>query len=312
MNKEIFANFRRIPVYAVNGESVREGTSKTFTAPADVIDDAGTTKLVCIGTSRYPDKGTSFTLVVTEDIDFEWDLWQTNYLVTVSQSSGGAIKNGSSLAPTTAWYPAGSTINLTAIPDSGKSFFRWNLSNPDNPVNPVENDSAPSASLRLCVSYPLNISAVFDTFNDTLATALDAPKLAFTTGGDASWLPVIDATAQTGYTSARSGAIGAESETWLDTTVNGAGTLTFRWRVNCEKDDGGGATWDRLAVFTNSVEAVRIDGKTDWQTVTIEIPNSPTQTLIRWSFYRDDFDEPGQEHENAAWVDGIIFTKEEL
>ena len=305
VNKEIFANFRRIPVYAVNGESVREGTSKTFTAPADVIDDAGTTKLVCRGTSRYPEKGTSFTLVVTEDISFEWDLWQTNYLVAVSQSSGGAIKNGSSLAPTAAWYPAGSTIDLSAIPDSGKSFFRWNLSNPDNLVNPVENISAHSASLRLCVNQPATVSAVFGTFSDTLSTALDAPALTFTTGGDASWLPVIDATAQTGYTSARSGAIGAESETWLDTTVEGAGTLAFRWRVDCEKDDGGGATWDRLAVFTNGVEAARIDGKTDWQTVTIELPNSPTQTLIRWSFYRDDYDEPGQEHENAAWIDGI-------
>ena len=102
--------------------------------------------------------------------------------------------------------------------------------------------------------------------------------------------------------------------------MEGAGTLAFRWRVDCEKDDGGGATWDRLAVFTNGVEAARIDGKTDWQTVTIEIPNSPTpnsptpnsptQTLIRWSFYRDDFDEPSQTHENCAWVDGIIFNKE--
>ena len=315
VNKEIFANFRRIPVYAVNGESVREGTSKTFTAPADVIDDAGTTKLVCLGTSRYPEKGTSFTLVVTEDISFEWDIWQTNYLVAVSQSSGGAIKNGSSLAPTTAWYPAGSTIDLTATPNSGKSFFRWNLSNPDNPVNPVENISAHSASLRLCVNQPATVSAVFGTFSDTLSTALDAPALTFTTGGDAEWQPAIDATAQTGYTSARSGTIGAESETWLDTTVNGAGTLTFRWRVDCEKDDGGGATWDRLAVFTNGVEAARIDGKTGWQTVTIELPNSPTpnsptQTLIRWSFYRDDYDEPGQTHENRAWVDGIIFNKE--
>ena len=78
-----------------------------------------------------------------------------------------------------------------------------------------------------------------------------------------------------------------------------------------------GPPWDRLAVFTNGVEAARIDGKTDWQTVNIELPNSPTpnsptQTLIRWSFYRDDYDEPSQTHENRAWVDGIIFTKEEL
>ena len=309
VDKEIVATFRRIPVYAVNGESVREGTSKTFAAPADVIDDAGTTKLVCRGTSRYPDKGTSFTLVVTEDIDFEWDLWTTNYLVAIEQLSGGRVLRDGILA-VDQWVEAGSALDLTAVPDSSKSFFRWNLSsqNSDNPVNPVENTSAPSVSLCLCVNEPLSVSAVFGTFSDTLATALDAPALAFTTGGDANWLPVIDATAQTGYTSARSGAIGAESETWLDTTVEGAGTLAFRWRVDCEKDDGGGATWDRLAVFTNGVEAARVDGTTGWQTVSLPITG---KTTIRWSFYRDDFDEPGPARENAAWVDGIIFTEGE-
>ena len=160
----------------------------------------------------------------------------------------------------------------------------------------------------LVVSETIAIGAIFGTFNDTLATALDAPTLAFTTGGDAYWLPVIDATAKTGYTSARSGTIGTESETWLDTTVEGSGTLTFRWRVDCEKDDGGGATWDRLAVFTNGVEVARIDGKTDWQTVELPING---KTTIRWSFYRDDFDEPSQTHESCGWVDGINFTRKE-
>jgi hypothetical protein len=162
------------------------------------------------------------------------------------------------------------------------------------------------------VSQPLTVLAIFGVFNDTLSTALDAPALAFTTGGDAAWHPAIDATAQTGYTSARSGTIGAEAETWLETTVEGAGTLTFRWRVDCEKDDGGAATWDRLAVFTNGVEAARIDGRTGWQTVAINcVPPAGGKTVIRWSFYRDDWDEPGQEYENAAWVDGINFAKED-
>ena len=315
VDKEIIANFCRIPVYSVNGEGVREGTSKTFTAPADVIDEVGTRKLVCRGTSRYPDKGTNFTLVVTEDIDFEWDLWTTNYLVTVEQSVGGTILSGGSRPVATGiWVAAGTAIDLTAVPGSGKSFFRWTGDAADE-LNAARSASAPYQA-SLSINAPVAIGAIFGTFNDTLATALDAPALTFTTGGDAAWLPVIDATAQTGYTSARSGAIGAESETWLDTTVEGSGTLTFRWRVDCEKDDGGGATWDRLAVFTNGVEAARIDGKTDWQTVTIELPNSPTpnsptQILIRWSFYRDDFDEPGQTHENCAWVDGINFTRKE-
>ena len=307
VDKEVVANFRRIPVYDVNGESVREGTSRTFTAPGPVVDDAGTTKLVCLGTSRYPDKGTSFTLVVTEDIAFEWDLWQTNYLVTVTQTSGGKIKKGGSQAPATMWIPAGSTLDLTAAPDSGKSLFRWVLSPAENAENAeMVLTSAASAVSVGGIKGPLAISAVFGSFNDTLATALDAPTLVFTTGGDADWAPVIDATAETGYTSAQSGAFGANADTWLDTTVEGTGTFSFRWRVDCEKDDGGDTTWDRLAVFVNGVEAARIDGKTDWQTVTLPISG---KTTIRWSFYRDDWDESGQSHENAAWIDGVSFTE---
>ena len=304
VDKELVANFRRIPVYSVNGEGVREGTSRTFTAPADVIDEGGTRKLVCRGTSRYPTLGTSFTLVVTEDIDFEWDLWTTNYLVTVEQPAGGTILSGGSPSSATAWIPVGSTIELTAVPDTNKSFFRW-TGDVANELNAARSASAPYQASHI-VMGPVTISAIFGVFSDTLATALDAPTLTFATGGDTNWLPVIDATAQTGYTSARSGAIGAEAETWLDTTVEGAGTLTFRWRVDCEKDDGGAAAWDRLAVFTNGVEAARIDGKTGWQTVELPIF---VKTTIRWSFYRDDWDEPGQVRENAAWVDGVIFTE---
>ncbi len=304
VDKEIVATFRRIPVYSVNGESVREGISKTFNAPADVIDENGTRKLVCRGTSRYPEKGTSFTLVVTEDIDFEWDLWTTNYLVSIAAEGPGKVVGARVPAcPTSIWAVAGETVELTAVPDSGKSFFRW-TGDVASELNAARSVIAPYQA-SLSVNASVAIGAVFGTFNETLAKALDAPALTFTTGGDASWLPVIDATAQTGLTSAHSGAIGAKSETWLDTTVEGTGTLTFRWRVDCEKDDGGGATWDRLSVWTNGVEAARIDGKTDWQTVTLSITG---KTTVRWSFYRDDWDDSGQTHENCGWVDGIIWT----
>jgi len=312
-NKVIVANFHRIPVYDVNGEGVREGTSMTFTAPADMLDAAGTTKLVCLGTSRYPDKGRSFTLVVTGDIVFEWDLWQTNYLVSVSQTTGGTIqRNGSTAADF--WATAGSTVDLTATPASGKTLFRWNVESgsPGGLAPPDTANAAgtPPEALSLCVDWPLAVSAVFGVFDDTLAEALDAPALAFTTGGDADWAPVVDATAQTGFTSARSGAGGADTDTWLDLSLEGSGTLSFRWRTDCEKDDGDGATWDRLAVFVNGVEFSRIDGTTDWQMVTI--PVSGPKTTIRWSFYRDDWDDPGPPRENAGWIDGVTFTTEGL
>ena len=312
-NQEIVANFHRIHVYDVNGEGVREGTSMTFAAPADILDAAGTTKLVCLGTSRYPDRGRSFTLVVTEDIVFEWDLWQTNYLVSVTQKTGGTIKRNDSPAADF-WATAGSTVDLAATPDSGKTLFRWNVESGSPgglaPPDAVNAAGTPLETLSLCVDRPLAVSAVFGVFDDTLAEALDAPTLAFTTGGDADWTPVVDATAQSGYNSARSGAGGADTDTWLDLSLEGSGTLSFRWRTDCEKDDGGEATWDRLAVFVNGVEFSRIDGKTDWQTVTI--PVTGPKATIRWSFYRDDWDDPGPPRENAGWIDGVTFTTEGL
>ena len=312
-NQEIVANFHRIPYYDVNGESVREGTSVTFTAPADTLDAAGTTRLVCLGTSAYPALGTSFTLVVAADIVFDWDLWQTNHLVSVTQTTGGRVLHGGVLAADF-WAAAGSTVDLTAEPDSGKTLFRWTVESGSPgglaPPDAVHAAGTPPESLSLCVDRPLFVSAVFGVFDDTLAEALDAPALAVTTGGDAAWTPVVDATAQTGCTSARSGAGGADTDTWLDLTLDGAGTLTFRWRVDCEKDDGGGATWDRLAVFANGIEIARIDGTTDWETVTI--PVTGPKTTIRWSFYRDDWDDPGPPRENAGWVDGVTFVTEGL
>ena len=307
-DKEIIATFRRIPYYGVNGESVLEGTSLTFSAPADIVDDAGTTKLVCTGTSRFPDKGTNFTLVVTEDIEFEWDLWQTNYLVTVTQPSGGKILKDGRQSSASLWMAAGYTLTLTAKPDSGKSLLRWTIAEERQTSAFVlaSVDGTPAMPLQRTINEPLAVSAIFGTPDDTLATASDAPMFVFTTGGDAEWMPVIDATAQAGYTSLRSGDVGANSDTWLDTTVEGSGTLSFRWRVDCEKDDGGEATWDRLAVFVNGVEAARIDGTTGWETISLPISG---KTAIRWSFYRDDWDDPDQTHANAGWIDGVTFTE---
>ena len=295
------ARFRKLPYYNVNGETVREGTSLSFVAPAPVNDAAGTTKLVCIGTSRYPDKGTSFTLVVTEDVDFTWDLWRTNYLVTVNQPSGGAIHMGGSRPVATAlWVESGSSIDLTAIPDSGKSFFGWTGDAADE-LNAARSVIAPYRT-SLVVKRPVAIGAVFGVFDDTLADALDAPSLTFTTGGDAEWMPVIDGTANTGHSSAQSGAVGVNAETWMETVLTGLGTISFRWKADCEKDVSDRAVWDRLSVFTNGVEAARMDGVTEWHKVTLPISG---KTAIRWSFYRDGYDPPGETHRNCGWVDAI-------
>lgn len=300
VDQEIVAVFEKIRTYAVNGEEVKEGTVVSFAAPADVVDAAGTTKLVCRGSSACPDLGTAFQLRVTGDVDFDWDLWTTNYLLTVGSATGCTIREGAAAA-TTRWVAAGETVALTATPANGRTFYRW--------TGAGARDVADGATLKIAMDAPRAIGAMAGVWNDTLATALDAADagLVFTTGGDAAWTPVVDATAQTGYSSARSGAIGAESESWLETTVSGAGTLAFRWKTDCEHDDGGEASWDRLAVFVNGVEKARLDGTTVWQVV--ELPLTDARSVVRWSFYRDDYDAADAAQGNCGWIDGVEVKK---
>jgi YD repeat-containing protein len=62
--------------------------------------------------------------------------------------------------------------------------------------------------------------------------------LSFTSGGDATW--VLDTNEYSyDHDSARSGEIGDDQETWLQTTVTGPGTLTFDYKLSCDGDFRG-------------------------------------------------------------------------
>ena len=143
-----------------------------------------------------------------------------------------------------------------------------------------------------------------------LAEAAGAPELMFTTGGDAEWSPVGDATSVSGL-SAQSGVIGDESETWMQTSVTGAGTFSFSWKVDCEEDYiAHEAGWDHLAVSTNGgngtwIEVARIDGTSGWLSRSITFADADTHT-IRWTFVKDADQE--DVFADRAWVSGVMWT----
>ena len=130
--------------------------------------------------------------------------------------------------------------------------------------------------------------------------------LPWTTGGDANWMPVGDATAASGF-SAQSGVIGDDAESWMQTVVSGAGTFSFNWKVDCEWDDSGDVTWDRIVVSTNGVEAARMDGTTGWVSMSLEFADDASHT-IRWTFVKDEYDEPNADYADCAWVCGATWT----
>ena len=129
----------------------------------------------------------------------------------------------------------------------------------------------------------------------------DAVELTFTTGGDIGW----DYSWTEDYyrygDCLRSGLIGNEQESWLQTSVVGRGTFSFRWKVDCEYDDFGEAAWDHLAVFTNGVEAVRMDGTRGWERMSFTFDDDGRHT-IRWVFVKDGYDEEDAAYEDCAWL----------
>ena len=132
----------------------------------------------------------------------------------------------------------------------------------------------------------------------------DAVELTFTTGGDAGWhyTWTQSGSKYSDYEEClQNGQIGNEQESWLQTSVVGRGTFSFRWKVDCEYDDFGEAAWDHLAVFTNGVEAVRMDGTRGWERMSFTFDDDGRHT-IRWVFVKDGYDEEDAAYEDCAWL----------
>ena len=149
---------------------------------------------------------------------------------------------------------------------------------------------------------------------------LDEDKLgAVTTGGDAEWqMEEPDAaqatvTPKVGDSFAVSGAItegdNTERTSWLKVTVNGKGTLSFWWKVDCEPDPRGKFTYDHGQVETNGTVIVQKDGTTDWmqQTVTFDTDG---EHEVTWTYVADGYTTASGSYAGRMWLDGLSWSGE--
>lgn len=147
------------------------------------------------------------------------------------------------------------------------------------------------AVLALTALHPLDLAHA-----QTLADALDAPQLTWTTGGNQPWVGQTTVR-HDGVDAARSGAIGNDQQSWLQTTVTGPGTLSFWWKVSSE------VYADILEFQVNgSSQPLEIFGEVDWRREFIEL-EAGSQTL-RWRYYKDFSVAEGQDR---GWVDTVRF-----
>ena len=203
---------------------------------------------------------------------------------SVSNATSYAIYRNASDHPSTATPLAAvsaSPYDDTAV-SAGASYYYWVVAS-----NSVSGASAPSASARGATPLPI-----------TLGAAVNAPALAWASGGSLPWF------AQNFYThdnshAAQSGPITHNQSSWIETTVTGPGTLTFWWKISSE------ANWDWLRCYTNtSVKVFETSGETNWVQKTITVL-SQGPTVIRWTYSKDSNTSVGSD---CGWLDEVVWT----
>jgi hypothetical protein len=131
---------------------------------------------------------------------------------------------------------------------------------------------------------------------DPLSGALDT-TLSFTTGGDEDWLSQTAIYYHDGD-AAQSGSITHDQYSWLQTSVNGAGTVSFYWKVSSE------GSCDYLEFYIDGGRQDRISDSEDWHEMTYEIAGSVLHTL-EWRYVKDGSIDRG---DDCGWVDKVIWT----
>ena len=116
-----------------------------------------------------------------------------------------------------------------------------------------------------------------------------------TTGGSAEWFVDTDG-------SWRSGVIGHDQNTWIETTVTGPCLVSFQWRVSSEEG------YDQLHLTVDGEERDPISGSADWDNVSLTFRDAGSHT-IRWKYSKDGSASDG---DDCGWVRNFATTPKEF
>lgn len=120
----------------------------------------------------------------------------------------------------------------------------------------------------VCVSAPTISSP-----SEELATAVKAPYLYVTSGGDAPFVSANGGVA--------SGKLLNHQQSWMNVSLYGPGTLSFNWSVDCESADQYGET-DFAEVYIEGQDKpiATISGKTQSKRVTVPINTTGVANIV--------------------------------
>ena len=136
----------------------------------------------------------------------------------------------------------------------------------------------------------------------TLGEAVNAPALEFTTDAESGW-QCVKGESLDGY-ALRSGVIGHNATSRLETVVVGAGRIAFSCKVAGEVVKGD--VYDGLAFLIDGVPQGELMGNTGWETNTFNVVGEGSHALS-WLYVKDEGDE-GVLPEDCAWIDEVVWT----
>ena len=135
----------------------------------------------------------------------------------------------------------------------------------------------------------------------------DGGKIGVSTSPDFPWGPVADNGAAIGYSARSALPTEDDMDSWVELSVMGAGTLSFKCRTSCEWDYTGGCEFDCLMAATNGVEIVgmRLDGIQDnWVDRAVTF-SGDGEHKFRIIYHKDESDFDG---EDCAWLGDVHWT----
>ncbi|HWN94769.1 MAG TPA: immunoglobulin domain-containing protein, partial [Methylomirabilota bacterium] len=185
--------------------------------------------------------------------------------------NGTNVVNGNGLSGAT-----NATLTFTNAHPSRAGVYSVEVSNPGGSVS--------SADAPLVVIPKI-----------TLAEAVNAPYLEWTTKTNAPWIAQTNVT-HDGEFAAQSATIAGSNNTWIETMVVGPGTIRFWWKVSSQTNA------DTLAFSLNGAEWSRISGGVDWQKMSFPVPAGPL--TLRWTYTKDAAVTSGFDR---AWLDEVDF-----
>jgi hypothetical protein len=210
---------------------------------------------------------------------------------------------------------SGQTISVTLTPPSSADFDLYLY----NPIGTQKASSTAGTGIQDSVTFTADSSGYWAAMmyeysgsgtysftvsvtgggggGGTLGDAVDNTALTWTTGGNANWA-VDTSTYYYGTSSAKSGTITDNQNTYIQTTVTGAGTLTFYWKVSSE------SSYDYLRFYIDGTEQTgSISGEVSWTQKSFSIA-SGSHTL-KWAYTKDGSVSSGSD---CGWLDKVVFT----